>query len=61
MKATINGIIVEGTPQEIAEVIKLVGEQQTNTPINPIWPINPCIPTYPIPIQPYYSSPTIIT
>lgn len=51
MKATINGIQVEGTPQEIAELKRLVGETNTYrpnitiTPVKPA-PFQPCTTTY---------------
>ena len=46
MKATINNITIEGTPEEIAQVIKLVGEAIK------IQPYYVPIPHYPQPIYP---------
>ena len=39
MKATINGITIEGTPQEIAELMKL--QAQPSVPVQPQAPWNP--------------------
>ena len=42
MKAEINGVKIEGTPQEMAEVIRLIGEQNLWGNIQPY-----IFPTYP--------------
>lgn len=47
MKATINGITVEGSPEEIAQVIKLVGEAIKVQPHYVPVPYYPPQPTYP--------------
>jgi hypothetical protein len=48
MKATINGVTVEGTPKEIAEFVKLVGE---TTKANPLRDVTPS--PYPYPNGPW--------
>lgn len=53
MKAEINGITIEGSPEEIAQVIKLAGEAlKTKIEYVPIYPY----PSYPI--QPMWNDPT---
>lgn len=47
MKATINNITVEGTPEEIAQVIKLVGEGVKTQPHYVLVPYYPSKTTYP--------------
>lgn len=51
MKAEIHGIEVEGTPQEIAEVIKLVGEIKQTGPTmkNPLRDATPSPFPFPYP------------
>lgn len=50
MKAEINGIKLEGTPQEVAEAIRLAGI--TRGVAQPIYPQYPVYPIYPV--QPIY-------
>ena len=38
MKAKLHGIEIEGTPEEVAQVIKLVGQQPTLPPVAPVSP-----------------------
>lgn len=47
MKATINNITVEGTPEEIVQVIKLIGEGVKTQPHYVPVPYYPLQPTYP--------------
>lgn len=47
MKATINGIAVEGSPEEIAQVIKLVGEAVKVQPCYVPVPYYPSQPIHP--------------
>jgi len=55
MKAEINGIKVEGTPEEIAQVINLVATIKIayipsipSIPSMPSWPTYPAYPQYPV-------------
>ena len=57
MKATINGIEVEGTPSEIASILGYMGNGNVERiryvpyyPSYPIYPVYPTYPTYPNPI-----------
>lgn len=43
MKAKLHGIELEGTPEEIARVIKMVGLQPTTPMVAPVYP-NPYAP-----------------
>jgi hypothetical protein len=52
MKATIHGITVEGTPAEIAEVIKLSGEVKEAT--ERTYEVIRYVPTYPQPYTPWW-------
>lgn len=49
MKATYNGVSMEGTPKEIAECKRLIDEQHTIK-----WNTNPANPYQPYPYQPYW-------
>ncbi len=48
MKAKLHGIEIEGTPEEIAQVIKMVGQQTAPPMVAPVYP-NPYAPWAPIP------------